>query len=240
MTRAMLVFLLFLFAATAAAQEKKEPAADGKKPEATKPDTKPDPTARFWEARRVMLAGKPKDAAELFRTIVAEAPAAEVADDCLYWAGRCWLRIDDREPDAVVAFKRLVTSMPMSPFVDDAARELARLGDRTLVPELAKRLDGKGPAVELAARALAELGDSRGVAWLAEKRGEKKKEPAAAAAPERKETREAPKKSKDREIEELRAEVKRLRRELDETVKLVEQLLTEKDEAQDPESETKK
>ncbi|MEN8149074.1 MAG: hypothetical protein ABFS86_04580 [Planctomycetota bacterium] len=230
----MLLFVLLLAVPVAAQEEKKT--------------EKPDPTARFWEARKVMLAGKPADAAELFRVLLKEHPGTDVADDCLYWAGRCWLRVDDREPDAVVAFKRLVETMPASPFVDDAARELKRLGDVTLAPALAKRLEGAGAEAELAARALAELGDARGVEWLAGKRGEKKEDAAPAAAPARKEASEpekpeSHKKSKDDEIEELRAEVKRLRKELDETVKLVEKLLAEKPGMEgkpDPESETKK
>jgi len=252
--------VLLLLAAVAAAQDAKEPVKEPEKSAAGKKtaDAKPDPTARFWEARRVMLAGKPKDAAELFRTLLSESPKADVADDCLYWSGRCYLRIDDREPDAVVAFKRLVETMPGSPFVDDAARELGRLGDRTLVPVLAKRLDGPATEAEAAARALAELGDARGVDWLAEKLGEKQKP--AAVAPE-KDGKGQPEPAVD-ELEELRAEVKRLRKELEESVKLLEGLLSEKagakkaaeekakassqpgeekkDETKDSESETKK
>jgi hypothetical protein len=239
-----LLFALLLLAPAAIGQ-------DGKK-DGAKPAKKPDPTARFWEARRVMLTGQPKDAAELFRTIAADHPGADVADDCLYWMGRCYLRIEDREPDAVVAFKRIVDKLPTSPFVDDAARELMRLGDTTMVKVLVPRLGSEGAEAELAARGLAELGDRRGVDWLAKHKGESPAEPAAAETAEKK--KDAAKADPVRsEVEELRAEVRRLRKELDESVALLETLLAEKaaeekakagavkkDDRSDTESEKKK
>jgi len=227
--------LVLLLAVAATAQEAPTKPADAekapRKEDAAKEAaaTEGDPTARFWEARRVMLAGRPKDAAELFRTILKAHPDADVADDCLYWAGRCWLRVDDREPDAVVAFKRLIETMPASPFVDDAARELRRLDDTTLVPLLAKRLAGPAAEAELAARALAELDDARGVEWLARERGEEKPpEPAAKDGAKKDAKPEDTEEASADEIEELRAEVKRLRKELDESLALLEKLLAEK------------
>jgi len=213
----LLILAVFLLSPAAIGQ-------DGK-PDEKKTGKKPDPTARFWQARRVMLEGKPKDAAELFRTLAREHPEAGVADDCLYWMGRCYLRIDDREPDAVVAFKRIVAKLPKSPFVDDAARELMRLGDRTMIGVLAPRLGVKGVAAEHAARALAELDDPRGVEWLAGKKGEKPPKPAAAPpAP----AGDAKKPDPKSEVEEMKAEIRRLRKELDESVRLLEKLLAEK------------
>ena len=201
------------------------------KNEGAEPTKKSDPTARFWEARKVMLGGNPKDAAELFRTVAREHPDADVADDCLYWMGRCYLRMNDREPDAVVAFKRIVTTLPKSPFVDDAARELMRLGDRTMVKVLLPRLQIQGVEAELAARALAELDEAKGVEWL------EKREPAlpaakkardAKVAEDENEPEEKRPESKSSELDELKAEIRRLRKELDESVKLLETLLAER------------
>lgn len=179
-----------------------------------------DPDSRFWQARRVMLTGDAASAAELFRTVAAAEPAGEKADDCLYWMGRCYLRIPDREPDAVVAFLRVIREHPESPFVDDAARELGRLGDRTVVPELVGRLEGEGASAELAAQALAELGDERGIDWLAEKLGEKVEPPAAPAREPAADTGD--------EIRRLKEEIRKLRAELEESLKLLEKLLKEK------------
>jgi TolA-binding protein len=188
-----------------------------------------DPAARFWQARRVMLTGDAASAAELFRTLAAADPKAEKADDCLYWMGRCYLRIPDREPDAVVAFLRVIREHPESPFVDDAARELGRLGDRTVVPELVGRLAGEGASAELAAHALAELGDERGVTWLAEKLGKEVEPPAAPARQPTTDTGD--------EIRRLKEEIRKLRAELDESLKLLEKLLKEKSPSKGKESD---
>jgi hypothetical protein len=176
---------------------------------------------RFFEARKVLLRGDAATAAELFRTLTRVAPDSDYADDCLYWTGRCYLRQKDREPDAVVAFLRLLREHPESPWLDDAARELARLGDRTIVPELASRLEGGGAKAEQAARALAEFGEEAGVEWLARHTGEKvevaKERPAASPATK-----------KDDEVAALRREVARLKAELEEALALLKQLLEEK------------
>ncbi len=168
---------------------------------------KEDPETRFKKARLVMLGGDPASAAELFRAVLGADPASRVADDCLYWRGRCLLRVKDREPDAVVAFLRLVREYPESPFVDDAARELALLGDRTAVPLLQRRARGKGKASELAVRALAEFGVEK-------------------AAPAADKKRAAS--SRD-ELAELRDEVRRLRREVEKALEMVRKLVAEKE-----------
>ena len=143
----ILLFLVFL--APAGAQESEE--------------GPPDPKKRFWEARQVMLKGDAKSAAELFRVLVKDHPESEFTDDSLYWMGRCCLRVKDKEPDAVVAFLRVIREHAQSPFLDDAARELMRLGDRTAVPELRKRLAKGGDGAELTAKALAEFDDEAGI-----------------------------------------------------------------------------
>jgi TolA-binding protein len=162
-----------------------------------------DPKTRFWEARRVLLKGDAASAAELFRTVLVADPKSEVADDCLYWMGRCYLRLKDREPDAAVALNRLVRDFPESPFIADAARELAAMGDRSLVPLLRKRG---------AAKALAEFGE----------------EPKSAAAP----AADKPEAGLAAEVRLLEEEVKRLRREVDEALALVKKLLQSKEETQ--------
>ena len=60
----------------------------------------PDPTKRFWEARKIMLKGDPLSAAELFRVLASEHSGSGIADDSIYWMGRCYLRVDDREVHA--------------------------------------------------------------------------------------------------------------------------------------------
>lgn len=170
---------------------------------------------RFWEARRVMLKGDPASAAELFRVLHREDPQGEFADDCLYWMGRCWLRMTDHEPDAVVALNRLIRDHAGSRFVDDAARELAAVGDRTSVPLLKERLAVPGPAAEAAKLALAEFGvdpEEKGE----EPEGEDGAAPAAADGPEE-------------EIRRLREEVARLRAELDEVLAMLRKLLSERE-----------
>jgi len=220
----LLLIALLVLAPAAFGQEETKKKGD-------EPAKKPDPTARFWEARRVMLTGKPKDAAELFRTVAREHSDADVVDDCLYWMGRCYLRMKDREPDAVVAFKRIVTTLPTSPFVDDAARELMRLGDRTMIAVLTPRLKKTGTEAELAARALAELDEAKGVEWLQKNLGERVEKPAA-SMPEKSRGAKEPvadePESKPAEVEELRSEIRRLRKELDESVKLLRTLLAER------------
>ena len=109
--------------------------------------------------------------------------------------------------------------------------ELARLKDVSIVPELAKRLAGKGAAAEQAARALAELGDERGLAWLQKKTGKK-------AAPRPTEKREAEEKEAvdvREEIRLLKEEIRRLRKELDESLEILGQLLKEKAESKESE-----
>ena len=176
-------------------------AQEGKRSELSTPEQ------RFWEARRVMLAGDPASAAELFRE-VAKASDPKVGDDSLYWMGRCYLRIKDREPAAVVAFLRLIKEHPESPFLDDAARELGRMGDRTAVPLLRKRLaKQEGKSRELTAKALTELGEADALEVLAKK--DKKA-------------------GKKNEIEDLRQEVARLRKEVEEAVDLVKRLVEKK------------
>ena len=182
----------------------------------------PDPTARFWEARQVMLTGDAKSAAELFRILARDFPGSETADDSLYWMGRCHLRVADREPDAVVAFTRLIREHPASPFVDDAARELMRLDDKTVVPELKKRLAAAGPNAELTAKALAEFDEAAGIEFLRKKTGEA--ESSAAARPEP----VAVAKTEQAELAELKAEIERLRRQVEESMVLLEKLLEEK------------
>jgi hypothetical protein len=154
------------------------------------------PRERFWEAHAVLLKGDPASAAELFRTLRAEAPDDPVADDCLFWIGRCYLRLPDREPDAVVALNRLVREYPESPFLDDAARELSRLGARQSVTVLRARLE-RGEAEEVTARALAVFGE----------------DPPPRAG------------SVARELAELRREVARLRKEVEEAIALLTRLL---------------
>lgn len=155
---------------------------------------------RFWEARRVMLSGDPATAAELFRTFAKESPESPRAPDALYWQGRCDMRQSDREPDAVVAFLRVIRDYGKSPFVADAARELAILGDRSAVPLLTHRARGTGTAAEEAARALAAIRDHA---------------PAARS-------------TKDDEIAALQAQVVELRRELDGEIQIVKTLLAER------------
>ena len=187
-------------------------------------DKPPDPQARFWEARRVMLErDDPASAAELFRTIVSEHPKSDRADDALYWMGRCYLRVKDREPDAVVAFNRLLREHPESPFLDDAARELFRLGDKTAIPALLKRLEGGSSlkAAEMAARALAELGRAEGGRYL------ELREIAPRPAPPTTEVD----KSVRAEVRALEAEVRRLRKEVEDAIRLLEKLLVEREKA---------
>ena len=176
----------------------------------SKPADPPTPEQRFWEARRVMLGGDPASAAELFRE-VAKASDSKVADASLYWMGRCYLRIQDREPAAVVAFLRLLREHPESPFLDDAARELGRTGDRTAVPLLKKRLaKQEGKSRERTARALTELGDVDALDVIAKK------------------GRKAERSKKKDEIEDLKAEIARLRKEVEEAVDLVKRLVAAK------------
>ncbi len=206
LTLAFISFLMFLSPALA---------EDGQ----AKP---PDPKARFWEARQVMLVGDAKSAAELFRVLAKDHPKSEIADDSLYWMGRCHLRVADREPDAVVAFTRLIREHPGSPFVDDAARELMRLGDKTVVPELKKRLAAGGANAGITARALAEFDDEAGVRFLKDRAVESGRpedpqpEPAAGA------------KSKQDELKALKVEIQRLKKQVEESLKLLEELLAEK------------
>ncbi|MHC4473116.1 MAG: tetratricopeptide repeat protein, partial [Planctomycetota bacterium] len=209
------LLLLLLLSAVAWGQEK----APQAEPKAEKPKAE-NPKARFYEARRVMLAGDPKSAAELFKTVEAEDRKSKVADDCLYWMGRCYLRVPDKEPDAVVAFLRLIREHSSSPFVDDAARELAVLGDRTILPELEKRVAAGGAAGELARRALEEFGVQQ---------------KPASKAPEEK----SAKKSDEDEIRRLREQIERLKKEVEEALAMVKKLLAEKEKAAAGESPAK-
>lgn len=181
-----------------------------------------DPKGRFWEARKILLKGDPKSAAELFRTVAAKHPTSEVADDCYYWMGRCHLRLKDHEAEAAVAFLHLVKEYPESPFIDDAARELGRLGYRGAVPVLAKRLEGDGKAAEMAARALVELGEESGIRWITEHLG---KDAAAAAQPREEKAAESPKASTGDELRKLKEELRRLKKEVEESVALLKKLL---------------
>jgi len=198
----LLTLLLLAAPATAQTQEGKAGAEE----------EKPTPKARFYQARKVMLGGDAKSAAELFRTLEAEHRKSEVADDCLYWMGRCYLRVPDREPDAVVAFSRLVREHEESPFVDDAARELAVLGDRKLVPVLKKRAAAGGAGAETAKRALEEFGAK------ADEQDAKKPE------------KEKGKDTRD-EVRRLEAEIARLTKEVEEVLVLVKELLAKKEKA---------
>ena len=211
-TRIAAAFLL-LASGLAAAQDAQEAGEADK--------ARPDPQARFWEARRVMLEGDdPAGAAELFRTLVGEFPKSDRADDSLYWMGRCCLRVKDREPDAVVAFNRLIREYPESPFLDDAARELFRLGDTTGVPDLLKRIAGDGPgkAKEMAARALVELGRVEGADYLEE----------MDLAPRPVPRPSAEGKTVGDEVKKLEAEVIRLRKQVEEAIALLEKLLADR------------
>lgn len=181
-----------------------------------------DPRARFWEARQVMLSGDAKSAAELFRVLASDHPKSEICDDSLYWMGRCHLRVADREPDAVVAFTRLIREHPASPFVDDAARELMRLDDKTVVPELKKRLAAGGENAEITAKALAEFDEEAGIMFLSEQEGntrepaDPKPQPVAGA------------KTEQDELKALKAEIERLKKQVEESLALLEKLLKEK------------
>lgn len=181
-----------------------------------------DPRARFWEARQVMLSGDAKSAAELFRVLAADHPKSNICDDSLYWMGRCHLRVADREPAAVVAFTRLIREHPASPFVDDAARELMRLDDRTVVPELKKRLAAGGENAEITAKALAEFDEEAGIRFLRDLAGPVRErvgpqpEPVAAA------------KTEQDELKALKTEIERLKKQVEESMKLLEKLLKEK------------
>jgi TolA-binding protein len=187
---------------------------------------KADPETRFWEARRVMLAGDAASAAELFREVEKAGRGTEVADDALYWLGRCSLRLADHEPEAVAAFLRLIREHPGSPFLDDAARELFRLKDRTAVPVLTERLaTQEGEAKKLTAAALAELGEPEALEVLAEDM--KRRTGGKAAETEKSEKPDVPVTEASRELEELRREVARLRHELDELIDLVRRLVDE-------------
>ena len=182
----------------------------------------PDPKARFWQARQVMLKGDAKSAAELFRILAKDHPGAEIVDDSLYWMGRCSLRVKDREPAAVVAFTRLIREHPASPFVDDEARELMRLGDLTVVPELKKRLVAKGANAEITARALAEFDEEAGIRFLMEQEG---------ATPPDRDPRPEPvvrPASAQDELKSLRDEIRRLRKEVEESLALLAKLLEKK------------
>jgi hypothetical protein len=117
--------------------------------------------------------------------------------------GRCYLRMKDREPDAAVALNRLVRDWPESPFLADAARELAAMGDRTSLPLLRERG---------AAKALAEFGEAA--------------RPSAAPVAEKAEA------GLSAEVRRLEEEVKRLRREVEEALALVKKLLDAKKETQ--------
>jgi hypothetical protein len=133
----------------------------------------------------------------------------------------------DREPDAVVAFLRLIREHSTSPFVDDSARELARLGDRTIVPELKARLEVRGPAARLAAQALAELGEKSGIEWLEKQDGAPQAErPEPAKEPAKEPAGEEP--GLEEQVRRLKEEVRRLRAELDESLALLRKLLEQK------------
>jgi TolA-binding protein len=168
-----------------------------------------------------MLKGDAKSAAELFRVLAKDHPRSAVCDDSLYWMGRCHLRVEDREPDAVVAFTRLIREHPASPFVDDAARELMRLDDRTVVPELKKRLAAGGANAEITAKALAEFDEQAGIRFLSERDGEAREpadpKPQPAAA-----------KTEQDELAALKAEIQRLKQQVEESLALLEKLLKEK------------
>ena len=112
---------------------------------------------------------------------------------------------------------RLVGEYPESPFLDEAARELARLGDRSVVPVLRARLREGGPGAEVTARALAEFGEEEGLTWLEEQTGERP-EPASRPA------------EKGDELAELREQVRRLRKQVDEALELLKKLLAKRTE----------
>ncbi len=207
MTRLTLAVLLCLLSPALAAEGEEKP---------------PDPRARFWEARQVMLKGDARSAAELFRILARDHPKSEIVDDSLYWMGRCNLRVKDREPAAVVALTRLIREHPASPFVDDAARELMRLGDKTVVPELKKRLAAGGANAEITARALAEFDEEAGIRFLMEK---EETTPPAKAPPAEEVVKPA---SEQEELKRLRDEIRRLRKEVEESLALLTKLLEEK------------
>ena len=167
---------------------------------------KESPKDRFYQARRVMLDGDAKTAAELFKTLEASERGTTIAGDCLYWMGRCYLRFPDKEPDAVVALLRLVKEHPSSPFLDDAARELAALGDKAAIPILEKRVEAGGADALLAGKALVEF---------------KVKAPETVAGKVAR--------SQANEIAELKAEIARLKKEVEEALALVKKLLAEKE-----------
>jgi outer membrane protein assembly factor BamD (BamD/ComL family)/HAMP domain-containing protein len=182
----------------------------------------PDPKARFWQARQVMLTGDARSAAELFRILNKDHPESEIADDSLYWMGRCDLRVKDREPEAVVAFTRLIREHPASPFVDDAARELMRLKDLTIVPELKKRLAAGGPNAKITARALAEFDDETGIRFIMKLEGVNRQP--SDPQPEPMAVRE----TEQDELQALKDEIQRLKKQVEESLALLEKLLAEK------------
>ena len=206
MKRLTLAFLLCLLSTALAGEGEEKP---------------PDPNARFWQSRQVMLKGDAKSAAELFRILAKDHPKSEIADDSLYWMGRCNLRVKDREPAAVVAFTRLVREHPGSPFVDDAARELMRLDDKTIVPVLEQRLAAGGPNAEITARALAEFDEEAGIRFLMERE-------AAERLPADPRPEPVEPVSEQDELAALKDEIKRLRKQVEESLLLLKKLLAEK------------
>jgi len=104
------LLLLLAFVAPAAASPEKDPL--------------PEPTRQYLEARRLLYVNDLPSAVELFERVVKEHPGSDVADDCLYWAAYCRIRLPDGRPRAVEAWLRLLKRHPASPWLDEAAAAL--------------------------------------------------------------------------------------------------------------------
>jgi len=120
----------------------------------------PDAIAWYVDARRLVYDEDLPAAIELFGRVVAAHPSSDVADDALYMIGWCWERRADGEPRAVEAWLRLARRYGASPWLDEAAAGLARLGAADKIRLLLReRLAAEGAVAHRAADALAALGD---------------------------------------------------------------------------------
>jgi len=117
---------------------------------------------QYADARRLVYEDDLPAAIELFGRVVREHPGSGVADDALYMIGWCWERRPDGEPRAIEAWVRFARRYGTSPWLDEAADGLNRLGAVESVRALLKEraAAGDSPLARRAADALAALGDA--------------------------------------------------------------------------------
>ncbi len=78
-----------------------------------------DPAQLYQQARTLLLANQPKEAADLFSTFVEKHPDHSLADNALYWLGECYYTRGNYSK-TVEVFKKLVTTYPKAGKVPDA------------------------------------------------------------------------------------------------------------------------